>query len=166
MDAYTRALNLLIWDNCPGVIPASKCNGCGHVALEYFTTCPECESNFTVDTGVSLPTIADTNEIPAKFISGNELDEDYFDFKEELENSNLGYEVFEAALELDIEPKNVAEAYQGEYRNDEEFAQQLAEDIGAIQEQDWPYTCIDWEQAAREIMYDYSESNGHYFMDL
>lgn len=38
-----------------------------------------------------------------------------------------------------------------------EYAQELAEDIGAINEVDnWPYTCIDWEHAARELSYDYS----------
>lgn len=30
----------------------------------------------------------------------------------------------------------------------------------------WPNTCIDWEQAARELMCDYSESNGYYFRSL
>lgn len=40
----------------------------------------------------------------------------------------------------------------------EEYAQQLAEDIGAIpNDAQWPCTCIDWEQAARELRMDYSE---------
>ena len=39
----------------------------------------------------------------------------------------------------------------------EEYAQELAEDIGAIQSgMSWPYTCIDWEQAARELQTDYT----------
>ena len=39
----------------------------------------------------------------------------------------------------------------------QEYAQQLAEDIGAISGQErWPLTCIDWEQAARELQVDYS----------
>lgn len=38
-----------------------------------------------------------------------------------------------------------------------EYAQDLAEDIGAIdQNLTWPYTCIDWDKAARELQYDYS----------
>lgn len=37
------------------------------------------------------------------------------------------------------------------------YAQDLAEDIGAIKaEAQWPYTCIDWEQAARELRMDYT----------
>ena len=40
-----------------------------------------------------------------------------------------------------------------------EYAEELAMDIGAIdrrQRDQWPYTCIDWEQAADELKQDYS----------
>ena len=40
-----------------------------------------------------------------------------------------------------------------------EYAEELAVDIGAIdrrQRDHWPYTCIDWEQAADELKQDYS----------
>jgi len=41
----------------------------------------------------------------------------------------------------------------------EEYAQELAEDIGAIPDRDnnWPLYCIDWEWAARELRQDYTE---------
>lgn len=39
----------------------------------------------------------------------------------------------------------------------EEYAQELAEDIGAIDRNSvWPNNCIDWEKAADELQYDYS----------
>lgn len=41
----------------------------------------------------------------------------------------------------------------------QEYAKELAVDIGAInygQRNRWPYTCIDWEQAAEELKQDYS----------
>jgi hypothetical protein len=39
----------------------------------------------------------------------------------------------------------------------EEYAQELAEDIGAVNRNvEWPYTCIDWERAARELKSDYT----------
>jgi hypothetical protein len=49
-----------------------------------------------------------------------------------------------------------------------EYAQELAEEIGAISHnQNWPNYCIDWERAARELKMDYSsvEVNGetYYF---
>jgi hypothetical protein len=38
-----------------------------------------------------------------------------------------------------------------------DFAQELAEDIGAInKDATWPNTCIDWDQAARELQQDYT----------
>lgn len=39
----------------------------------------------------------------------------------------------------------------------EDFAQEEAESCGLIDANaKWPYTCIDWEQAARELRMDYS----------
>lgn len=39
-----------------------------------------------------------------------------------------------------------------------EYAMELAEDIGAIpRDLGWPATCIDWDQAARDLQIDYSE---------
>ncbi len=38
----------------------------------------------------------------------------------------------------------------------EEYAQQLAEDIGAINsDATWPNNCIDWEHATNELKHDY-----------
>lgn len=38
-----------------------------------------------------------------------------------------------------------------------EYAQELAEDIGAIDsEASWPNNCIDWERAAQELRMDYT----------
>ena len=40
----------------------------------------------------------------------------------------------------------------------EDYARELAEDIGAINaDATWPCNCIDWEQAAEELQMDYSE---------
>jgi len=39
----------------------------------------------------------------------------------------------------------------------EDYAQELAEDCGMVQEgANWPNTCIDWEQAAEELQMDYT----------
>ena len=48
------------------------------------------------------------------------------------------------------------ESYQGEWDSEEDFAQNLAEDIGAVDDSaTWPNDCIDWERATRELFYDY-----------
>jgi antirestriction protein len=80
---------------------------------------------------------------------------------------SLGEDVVDAALELGISVDSIKEAYSGEFSNDVDFAQNMAEEIGALKKNEtWPYTCIDWEYAARELMYDYSEQNGHYFRNI
>jgi hypothetical protein len=39
----------------------------------------------------------------------------------------------------------------------EDYARELAEDIGALpREYTWPTSCIDWERAARELQMDYT----------
>lgn len=48
----------------------------------------------------------------------------------------------------------------------EDYARELAEDIGAIRRHmSWPYTCIDWEEAADQLKQDYSsvELDGNTF---
>ncbi len=54
------------------------------------------------------------------------------------------------------------------HENDfEAYAQELAEDIGAIPDDArWPCTCIDWEKAADELKMDYSsvEWNGETYL--
>ena len=87
-----------------------------------------------------------------------------YDWLEVVNASHLSAEVFEAAAALDIPANEVEESYQGEYSSDEEFAQELAEELGAIDhDATWPMNCIDWKKAARELMYDYVEEEGHYF---
>lgn len=77
------------------------------------------------------------------------------------------WDVISAAIDCDIQPEDIDEAYQGSYKDDEDFAEEMAESCGMIDKSlNWPYTCIDWERAARELMYDYTESEGHYFRNI
>jgi antirestriction protein len=55
------------------------------------------------------------------------------------------------------------ESYIGQFDSDEDFAEDMAEQTGVEISNSWPNNCIDWERAARDLMYDYYESNGHYF---
>jgi antirestriction protein len=79
----------------------------------------------------------------------------------------LDVEIVKAALELGIDEENMAEAYSGQFSSDKEFAQDMADSTGAIRDDNaWPYTCIDWDWAAKELMYDYSEQDGYYFRTI
>lgn len=81
--------------------------------------------------------------------------------------SNEAVEAFiECFSEEDLGQLN--DCYQGEYSSDEYFAQEMAVSLGAIPSttSQWPNYCIDWEYAARELMYDYCSHNGHYFYNF
>ena len=61
--------------------------------------------------------------------------------------------------------ENFAEAYQGEWRSGAEFAEELADSIGAINsDAKWPLYYIDWERAWHDLSCgDYYIESGHVF---
>lgn len=79
-------------------------------------------------------------------------------------DTRLEDEVIEAGLACGIPVTACEQAYQGHYGSDEEFAMEVADSMGLTdRELSWPHDCIDWERAARELMYDYVEHGGYYF---
>ncbi len=106
----------------------------------------------------------DWEGIPDRFIGESCLSPEYWDYLKALEQSHLDADVFAAAMELDIDLELVEELYQGQYDSDEDFAYQLADDLELVpQGNDWRNSYIDWERAARDLMMDYGEHDGHYF---
>jgi antirestriction protein len=148
----------------PNVI-ATVCNECGHVSLNNYDDCFECGSeDVKHQPSADEWGFFDHENIPSSMISESAIDEEFFELLEMLESSHLDREVIEAGLDLDIPLDSIEDAYQGEYSNDQDFAYELAESCGSIDHDAvWPQNCIDWEQAAATLMYDYNESNGHYF---
>jgi antirestriction protein len=70
-------------------------------------------------------------------------------------------------IEIDDGLENFMESYSGKFDSDEDFAKDIAEQLGDIDsDAKWPHDCIDWEHAARELMYDYSEADGFYFRNI
>ena len=67
----------------------------------------------------------------------------------------------------DEDLSDIEEAYSGEFNSDEDFARDMADNIGAMpRESKWPVYCIDWDMAARDLMMDYFEIQGHYFRSM
>jgi antirestriction protein len=107
--------------------------------------------------------ITNFDEVPSKYAN----EKDVWKFAEAFAECSYEIEVVEAALECDINASDIDEAYQGKYDSDEDFAEDMAEQLDCMPKNlSWPLTCIDWERAAKELMYDYSESDGHYFRRL
>ena len=95
------------------------------------------------------------------------ISKDIYDVLERINDSGHEVEVYEACLdnlgkmEFQSLYEYVNNFYCGEFANDIEFVEFLYEN-------DIPFNLpsfivIDWEATARNIMYDYFESNGHYF---
>lgn len=104
-------------------------------------------------------------------ISESHLSSDIFEILDTIDSSNYDVEVIEAYLdcmgyndeEITEVIERVEESYNGEFNNDVDFTQNLLEDCGDIPENLPSYIHIDWESTARDIMFDYSTSNNHYF---
>lgn len=118
--------------------------------------------------------ITDYEGFPEALYSESMNFETLYQYFEKADECGYSAEVIEAFADLgnyslsDLDAffDALAESYSGEYSSDEDFAQDLAEQTGFEQPNAWPYNCIDWERAARDLMYDYSESNGHYFRSI
>ena len=53
------------------------------------------------------------------------------------------------------------ESYAGCWDSTQEFAQEYADEMGSSVAVLWPYDCIDWERATRDLMYDYWTGTGN-----
>lgn len=94
---------------------------------------------------------------------GDEWEEAKESLAEDLESAEADFGDAEQAELAELEE---LESYISDFRHGEtmipehefeDYARQFAEDIGAIPDDaSWPCTCIDWEQAARELAMDYT----------
>ena len=101
-----------------------------------------------------------------QFIADNDLALEDADELEALLKT-LDSDIILAGIACDVSLDNIEEAYAGNFRDDEDFAQDFADQLGLIDTNaSWPTNCIDWEHAAKELMYDYSEDNGYYFRNF
>jgi antirestriction protein len=74
-------------------------------------------------------------------------------------------EVIDAGLDCEIPLDSIMNAYIGTYDSDSDFAYDMADQCGYINDvsEQWPFCHMDWQAAAKALMFDYVESNGHYF---
>lgn len=95
------------------------------------------------------------------------ISDEVFEIVHQINDSGHDLEVFEAYIDcvgkMDFQSvyEGVVDYYMGEYLDNEVFAQYLLE--MDIPESLPNYIYIDWETTARNLMFDYFESNGHYF---
>lgn len=107
------------------------------------------------------------------FISECFISKDIYDIAEKINVSGFDIEILTAFTDCfghyeDIDEllDRVQDSYMGEYRTDEDFAEELLIECGDVPSNLPSYLYIDWERTARDLMMDYSASNGYYFRCL
>ena len=105
-------------------------------------------------------------DVPASYVGAYDLSNDYWDLKRAMdENPHIDSDVWTAGIELGIPPASILDAYQGYFQSDEDFAADLADSMGFLD--DMPENLryyFDYEKFARDLMIsDYIEENGYYF---
>lgn len=109
------------------------------------------------------PNVAPDDE--AWFEEKERLEEAVSDAEAEVESAKQDFDAWseEELEELETLESEISEFMHGETlipEDDfEDYARELAEDLHgrAIRDAQWPFTCIDWSQAAEELRMDYSE---------
>jgi antirestriction protein len=115
--------------------------------------------------------VTDFEGFPEVFYSECMNFENLYNYFEKVEGCCYDSEIIEAFADLGNYTINdldnffeaLEESYSGEFSHDQDFAQDMHEQTGEEISNSWPHNCIDWERATRDLMYDYSEQNGHYF---
>ena len=118
--------------------------------------------------------VTDYEGFPAELYGESMSFDKLFEYFERCEQCGYDTEVIEAFAacgnyrldDIDAFFDALEESYSGEFNSDEAFAEDMAEQIGFEQPDAWPYNCIDWERAARDLMFDYYSHNGHYFRSI
>ncbi len=97
-------------------------------------------------------------------LTGDEAEEAIEEAQEAVDSSlaDFGDDEAEELAELEELESQISDWRYGETMipvdDFEEYARELAEDIGAInRDASWPLYCIDWEKAAKELAMDYTE---------
>lgn len=124
--------------------------------MSYFPHANTVDSRDLVDCLERLG-VNDYEALPGSFATDSDeiLEENAFDPNDRDEILALVGILEELDQEASESPRDGIQMIADSYF--EEYAQDLAEDIGAMDpKQGWPHTCIDWAKAAQELQQDYA----------
>ena len=107
--------------------------------------------------------VADIEDIPRSLVGDYDLDYKFWEYKEAVENSHLDAEVFQAAMDAGIDIDRVEDNYRGQWTTDRAFAEDYFDEAYGHDVPEFMQNYIDYDAFARDLMYDVTESSGHYF---
>lgn len=99
----------------------------------------------------------DHEDIPDGMIGESWISPDVWEWLELSEHEQKVVQAYRQGVSADSTIEQALEAYAGTANSEEDYAQNYAEEIGALDENArWPNNCIDWERAARDLFMDLS----------
>lgn len=102
-----------------------------------------------------------SDDIPQRYACDDGIDEEFFTFRDLIDNNNADPKVLEAGLSIGMDLDAILEAYYGKFDSDEAFTKQWYR-MGMSSLPNGLY--IDWERTARDMMIDsFCECDGYYF---
>ncbi len=111
--------------------------------------------------------VCDFEDIPMQYQGEYSIDPEWFKFTEEVASmdQNNAHEILMAWIDhgMTLDGSACNDAYHGEWKNDEEFIQDMIMETTEEFEKQFPCITIDWECTARTYMQDFFEHDGHYF---
>lgn len=108
--------------------------------------------------------ICHEGELVGLCVEGEVFDWELYNEARELVDNYYSEDVVAAALELGITLERLEDAYIGSYDSDEDFAQELWEKCGYLNDLPDHVACyINWQAVARDLILDYTQHGGHYF---
>jgi antirestriction protein len=102
----------------------------------------------------------DWEYIPASMIWESGLNPEFYDLLEVVNDSNLSYEIYLAAVDDGFDFNDLEDYYMGEFESDIDFTESMNCDYEPTT---FVTYYIDWERCARDYMMDFFEIEGHYF---
>jgi len=102
----------------------------------------------------------DWEYIPSSMIWESGLNEEFYDFLNVVNASNLSYEIYLAAIDDGFDFNDLEDNHMGEFDNDEDFTIEM---LGEPEVEHFAHYYINWARCARDYMMDFFEIEGHYF---
>ena len=107
--------------------------------------------------------VLDTEGVPRRLVGVAGLNAEFWEYMA----IDLPLPVILAAIECEVTPANVEEAYSGEFDTWEDLAFELWDSCGYFnkipEHLQW---YIDWDAIAHDLKYDYCEHNGYFFRSM
>lgn len=99
----------------------------------------------------------DWEDIPDSMVSESHVDAEVWEWLELDEDDRNILAAYREGVDSSGTFEQARDAFMGTARDEEDFAQNYADEIGATNDgASWPHSCIDWERAARELFMDLS----------